>query len=99
MPTTVGILTFIGMIITTSERPKQETSSVVGIVAFVNWLKFRAQLSWAWKKFITSGPDYYVKRMSWNCSTAHIEESCDDTSDTYSWVIHIHELYIFMSYT
>ena len=44
MPTIVGILTFISMINTTSERLK-ETSSFVSIFVFYEKLKFRAQLS------------------------------------------------------
>ena len=48
MPTTVGILTFISMINTTSEIQhlrdlKQETSSFVGIFGFNEQLKFHAQ--------------------------------------------------------
>ena len=46
MPTIVGILTFINMTNTASERFKQETSSFVSILAFYEQLKFGAQLSW-----------------------------------------------------
>ena len=42
MPTIVDILTFIGMINTTSDR-LEETSSFVGILVFYEQLKFRAQ--------------------------------------------------------
>ena len=34
---------------------KQETSSFVGILVFYEQLKFRAHLSWAWKKFYNLG--------------------------------------------
>ena len=40
MPTIVGILTFISMINTTSERLKQETSSFVGILVFMSIWNF-----------------------------------------------------------
>ena len=36
MPTIVGILTFISMINTTSERLKQETSSFVRALVFIS---------------------------------------------------------------
>ena len=46
MPTNVGILTFISMISTTSERRlKQDTSLLVGILVFFEQLKIRVQLS------------------------------------------------------
>ena len=45
MPTIVGILTFISMINTTSERLKAITYLLVGIFLFYEQLKFRAQLS------------------------------------------------------
>ena len=58
MPTIVGILTFMSMINTTSERLKARTSSVVGILDFYEQLKFRTQLSWAWKSFKALGSDF-----------------------------------------
>ena len=45
MPTIVGILTFISMINTTSERSKSKISSFVGILGFYEQLKFHVQLS------------------------------------------------------
>ena len=56
MPTIVGILTFISMINTASERLKQETSLFVGILVFKTSWNF--VLSWVEheKSFITSGP-------------------------------------------
>ena len=42
MPTIVGILTFISMINTTSERLNERNSLFVGILIF---MKFRAQIS------------------------------------------------------
>ena len=58
MPTIVGILTFISMINTTSERLKARNFFICRYFSFYEQLKFRAQLSWAWKKgfFLTSGP-------------------------------------------
>ena len=35
-----------------------EISTCVSILVFCERLKYRAQLSLAWKKFIISGPDY-----------------------------------------
>ena len=51
MPTIVGILTFISMINTTSERLKARNFFICRYFSFYEQLKFRAQLSWAWKKF------------------------------------------------
>ena len=51
MPTIVGILTFISKINTTSERLKARNFFICQYFSFYEQLKFRAQLSWAWKKF------------------------------------------------
>ena len=51
MPTTVGILTFISMINTTSKRLKARNFFICRYFSFFEQLKFRAQLIWAWKKF------------------------------------------------
>ena len=51
MPTIVGILTFISMINTTSERLKAIHLFICWDFSFYEQLKFHAQLSWAWKKF------------------------------------------------
>ena len=51
MPTNVGILTFISMINTTSERLKARNFFICLYFSFYEQLKLRAQLSWAWKKF------------------------------------------------
>ena len=45
MPTIVGILTFIGMINTTSERHKARNFVIFQYFSFYEQLKFRAQLS------------------------------------------------------
>ena len=55
MPT--GILTFISMINATSERLKARNFFICRYFRFYEQLKFRTQWSWAWKSFITSGPD------------------------------------------
>ena len=55
MPTTVGILTFISMINTTSERLKARSFFICRYFSFYEQLKFCAQLSWAWKKFYNLG--------------------------------------------
>ena len=51
MPTIAGILTFISMINTTSARLKARNFFICRYFSFYEQLKFRAQLSWAWKKF------------------------------------------------
>ena len=58
MPTIVGILTFISMINTTSERFKAWNFFICRYFTFYEQLKFHAQLSWAWKKLLTSGPGH-----------------------------------------
>ena len=50
MPTTtVGILTFISMINTTSESLKARKVFTIHQLSFYKQLKFHAHLSWAWK--------------------------------------------------
>ena len=56
MPTIVGILTFISMINTTSERLKERNFFICQYFSFYEQLKRCAQLIWAWTSFITSGP-------------------------------------------
>ena len=51
MPRIDGILTFISMINTTSERLKARNFVICWYFSFYEQLKFRAQLSWAWKYF------------------------------------------------
>ena len=55
MPTMVGILTFISMINTKSERLKARNFFICQYFSFNEQLKFCAQLSWAWKKFYNLG--------------------------------------------
>ena len=55
MSTIVGILTFISMINITSERLKARNFFICQYFSFYEQLKFRAQLSWAWKKFYNLG--------------------------------------------
>ena len=51
MPTIVGILKFISMINTTSERLKSKHIYICWYYSFYEHLKFYSQLSWARKKF------------------------------------------------
>ena len=51
-----GILTFISMINTISERLIARIFFICRYFSFYEQLKFRAQLSWAWKKFYTGFP-------------------------------------------
>ena len=55
MPTIVGIFTFISIINTTSERLKPRNFFFCRYFSFYEQLKFRALLSWAWKKFYDLG--------------------------------------------
>ena len=54
-----GILTFISMINTRSERLKASKLLVVGILVFMSSWNFRAQLSWAWNKFYILWPGLF----------------------------------------
>ena len=85
MPTIVGILTFISMINTTSERLKAiNFFSFSEFFSFYEQLKFRTRLSWAWKKFYNFGAsmdaeadDLYWCQYAWkpfSLGTAHILE-------------------------
>ena len=56
MPTIVGILTFMSIIDTTSERLKARNFFNCPYFSFYIQLKFTAQLSWAWNISTTSGP-------------------------------------------
>ena len=64
MPTIVGILTFISMVNTTYERLKAINFFVCWYFSFYEQLKFRAQLSWAWKKFNSLGARWMSHRSS-----------------------------------
>ena len=55
MPTIVGILTFISMINTSSERLNARNFFICRYFSFYEQSKFHAQLSWAWKKFYNLG--------------------------------------------
>ena len=55
MPTIVGILTFMSIINTTSERHKARNFFICRYFSFYEQLKFCAQSSWAWKKFYNLG--------------------------------------------
>ena len=65
MPTIVGILTLISMINTTSERLKGRNFFICWYFSFYEQLKFRAQLSLAWKFFYNlrawCGSDDFLK--------------------------------------
>ena len=51
MPTIVSFLTFISRIKATTERLKARNFLTFQYVSYYEQLQFRAQLSWAWKKF------------------------------------------------
>ena len=55
MPTIVGILTFISMIKTASERLKARKIFICWYFSCYVQFKFHALLSWAWKKFNNLG--------------------------------------------
>ena len=60
MPTIVGILTFISMINTTSERLKARNFFICPYFSFYKQLKFLAQLSRAQKQFYNLGARVFV---------------------------------------
>ena len=64
MPTIVGILTFISIINTTSERLKARNFFICQYCSFYEQLNSRAQLSWAWKKFYNLEPGFI--QWSWD---------------------------------
>ena len=55
MQTIIGILTFISMINTASQRLKAKNFFICRYFSLYEQLKFRAQFSWAWKKFYNLG--------------------------------------------
>ena len=55
MPTIIGILTFISMKNTISERLKARNFFICRYFSFYEQLKFRSQLSWACNKFYNLG--------------------------------------------
>ena len=71
MPTIIGILTCISMINTTFERFKAKNFFICRFFSFYEQLKFCAQLSWAWKKFIT-------RALFWSDSSSRLrhERTC-----------------------
>ena len=62
MPTIVGTLTFISMINTTHQSLKVSNAFICWYVSVYEWLKFRAQLIWAWKKFYNLGAWFWTMR-------------------------------------
>ena len=73
MPTIVGIFTFISMINTTSERLKARNVFIYRYFSFYEQLKFRAQLSWAWKKFYNLGSGLFkVCPLTWQTEPSSI---------------------------
>ena len=71
MPTIVGILTLICMIISTSERLKAINFFICPYYSFYEQVKFRAQLSWARKKFYYLGARPFIVC----CDQVHIRSS------------------------
>ena len=74
MPTTVGILTSISMINTASERHKASNFFIYRYFSTYEQLKFRAQLSWARKKFYNLRPwtSTFAKSTSLPGPSSHI---------------------------
>ena len=61
MPTIVGILTFISMINTPSKSLKIRNIFIFfQYFSFYEQLKFHAQLSCAWKSFVTLGSGFWM---------------------------------------
>ena len=65
MPTIVGILTFISLINTTSERLKARNFFICRYFSFYEQLKFHAQLIWAWTKFYNLGAWWLIFAAIW----------------------------------
>ena len=63
MPSLVGILTFMSMINTSSERLNAINFFICRYFSFYKQLKFRAQLSWAWNIFYTLGACLPISRV------------------------------------
>ena len=74
MPTIVGILTIISTINTTPARLKAINFFICRYFSFYEQLKFRAQFSWAWKKF-------YNLRARWS----HRQESLTEINRKHNW--------------
>ena len=80
MPTIVGILTFISLMNATSERLKARNFFIYRYFSFYEQLKFRAQLSWAWKKFYNLGA-LTPFEMVWTFSSGAVRTACDIEAD------------------
>ena len=73
MQTIVGILTCISMINTTSERLNARNFFICRYFSFYEQLKFRAQLSWAWKKFYNLQARIH-SLLVWSLSDHHFQK-------------------------
>ena len=71
MPTIVGILIFIIVINTTSERLKARNFFICRYFRFYEQLKFRARLSWAWTKFYSFGARLGAVHMIKDCNVIY----------------------------
>ena len=69
MPTIVGILTFTSMINTTSERLKARNFFICRYFSVYEQVKFRAQMSGAWKRFYNLGANLNLFHIC--CSKLH----------------------------
>ena len=65
MPTIVDILTIICIINTAFESLKARKVFIFQYFSFYEQIKFHAQLSWAWKSFITSRPGLQTRVCHW----------------------------------
>ena len=75
MPTIVGIFIFISREISCSAMFSKKEFGIVSNLRFINMKKCHAQLSWAWKSFITSGPDFQMNSISYKNAYASREDS------------------------
>ena len=87
MPSIVGILTFICMINTTSERLKARKVFICRYLSSYEQLKFRAHLSWEWKEFYNLGVRNTRTCMSYNAISENKNLAKSSESTVYAAII------------
>ena len=76
LTTNFGNSTFICIINTASERLKAMFFFICRYFSFYEQLKFHAKLSWAWKSFITSEPEFLGSRPIYSIPYIHYQDFC-----------------------
>ena len=93
MQTNIGILTFISMINTTSERLKARNF----FICFYEQLKFHAQLSWAWKKIFNLGVWVHCVSEVYTAAASKVYLTCCILMDSSFWFDTINFTYLGVS--